>query len=91
MPTYGTTARYALRKLLGSNVMSDIDAGIGALADDIDGKMVGYSSGPIGSRPTSTTGTPGIAGRQYRATDAASTSSSRTSGPAGSNCNAASS
>lgn len=69
MPTYDSSDRYALRALTGVNVGSDIDAGFTALRDDISAKMVGYSSGPIGSRPTSTVGTPGIAGRRYRATD----------------------
>lgn len=69
MATFGLTAQYALRKLLGTNVISDIDAGFEALANDIDSKMVGYSEGPINSRPTSTSGTPGIKGRLYRATD----------------------
>lgn len=69
MPTFGTTAKYALRRLTGSNPVQDIDAGFQALAEDIDGKMVGYSEGPIDSRPMSTGGTPGIAGREYFATD----------------------
>lgn len=68
-PSYGTTAKHALRKLLGSNVVSDIDAGFGALADDLDGLIVAYSQGTLASRPTSTGGSPGKQGRVYRATD----------------------
>jgi microcystin-dependent protein len=68
MPFTNTT-KYLLRKLTGASLVSDIDAGFEALADDIDGKMVGISEGPIGSRPTSTGGSPGILGRLYRATD----------------------
>jgi hypothetical protein len=69
LPTYTNTAKYLLRKLTGSNLISDVDAGIAALADDIDSKFAGYSSGPLASRPVSTGGTPGITGRRYRATD----------------------
>lgn len=70
MPTYTNTAKYLLRKLTGANLVSDVDAGIAALADDIDGNMAGYSQGVLASRPVSTGGTPGIAGRFYRAIDA---------------------
>jgi microcystin-dependent protein len=66
---FTTTAKYLLRKMTGASLARDIDDGFAALADDIDGKMVGISEGPIGSRPTSTPGTPGILGRLYRATD----------------------
>lgn len=67
--SYGTTAKYALRKLLGSNVVSDIDAGFDALATDLDGLIVSYSQGTLAARPTSTGGSPGKQGRLYRATD----------------------
>lgn len=69
MATFTTTAKHALRWLTGANVGSDIDAGFQALAEDLDSKIVAYSSGPLGSRPTSTLGSPGVAGRQYYATD----------------------
>lgn len=70
MPTYSTSgSKYGLRALTGANVGSDIDAGFAALRDDIDANFGGYSQGTLASRPTSTTGTPGIAGRTYRATD----------------------
>lgn len=64
MASYGNTARYALRKLLGTSLVSEVDDGIAALADDIDAAMVGYSQGPLGSRPAA-----GVAGRRYRAMD----------------------
>lgn len=73
MPTYDTSDRYGLRALTGANVGSDIDAGFDALRDDVSATFAGYSEGPIGSRPTSTPGTPGIAGRRYRATDTSQT------------------
>lgn len=69
MPTYDTSGNYGLRALTGTNVGSDIDAGFAALRDDVKAIIVGYSAGPLGSRPTSTVGSPGIAGRRYRATD----------------------
>lgn len=71
MPTYTNTAKYLLRKLTGSNLISDVDAGIAALADDVDSKFAGYSEGVVASRPVSTGGTPGIGGRRYRPTDQA--------------------
>jgi microcystin-dependent protein len=67
--SYATTARYALRKLLGSSLISDIDEGFASLADDIDAVMVGFTSGAIADLPASTPGDPGIAGREYYATD----------------------
>jgi hypothetical protein len=65
MATFTTTAKYALRWLTGSNLISDIDAGFQALAEDIDGSMAGYTSGTLASLPAA-----GKAGRIYRATDA---------------------
>ena len=69
MPTFLNTAKYALRKLTGANLISDIDAGFQALADDVDTNMAGWATGPLASRPTSTGGSPGKAGRFYYATD----------------------
>lgn len=69
MPTFTQTAKYALRWLTGANVISDIDAGFQALAEDVDSKFAGISAGPLASRPTSSAGTPGIVGRFYLATD----------------------
>jgi hypothetical protein len=42
---YTTTTNFALKKIKGSNKVSDIDDGIGALADQIDSTMVGFQSG----------------------------------------------
>jgi hypothetical protein len=66
---YGTTAKWALRKLLGTSLVSDIDAGFAALADDIDPLLSPFSQGTLASRPVSTPGSPGKSGRVYRATD----------------------
>lgn len=38
-PSYGTTSRRALRYLLGSNKVKDIDSGFQALAEDADAKL----------------------------------------------------
>lgn len=67
--TFTTTTKWALRKLVGSNLVSDIDAGFSALADDVDSKLTPHTSGLLSARPTSTVGTPGKDGRTYRATD----------------------
>lgn len=70
MPNWDTpTSRYALKRLLGTTVIKEIDDAQRAFADDLDAKMVGYSEGLAANRPTSTVGTPGVAGRHYRATD----------------------
>lgn len=66
MATYTNTAKYALRWLTGSNLVSDIDAGFQSLAEDIDSKMAGYAEGTAASRPAA-----GVAGRLYGATDIA--------------------
>lgn len=68
-PTYDTTTKHALRSLQGSNLVSDIDAGFAALADDLDGIVAVDDQGTFASRPTSTPGTPGVPGRYYYATD----------------------
>jgi hypothetical protein len=64
MATFTTTTKYALRWLTGGNLISDIDAGFQALAEDIDANMAGYSSGTQAARPAA-----GVAGRLYRSTD----------------------
>lgn len=70
MPSYGNTSIWALRKLLGTSNANDIDAGIAALADDVDTKLTPASSGTLAARPVSTVGSPsGKAGRTYRTTD----------------------
>jgi hypothetical protein len=68
MPTFTTTAKHALRRLSGSNAILDVDAGFEALADDIDAKLTPYDAGLLAARPTSTSGSPGKAGRTYRVT-----------------------
>lgn len=73
MATFTTTAKHALRRLTGTSFVNEIDEGIAALADDVDAKMAAWSSGPIGNRPTSTTGSPGKAGRIYYADDTGET------------------
>lgn len=67
--TFTTTTKHALRWLTGANVISDIDAGFQALAEDIDAKLTAYSQGLLSARPTSTAGSPGVTGRHYYATD----------------------
>ncbi len=69
MATFTTTTKWALRWLTGSNAVSDIDAGFQALAEDIDPKLTPFDQGALASRPDSTPGSPGVAGRFYRATD----------------------
>jgi hypothetical protein len=39
MPNYGNTTFRGLRKLLGNNPISDVDAGFAALADDVDAQF----------------------------------------------------
>lgn len=68
-PTFTTTTKWALRKLAGTNVVSDIDAGFDALGEDLDSKLTPYTQGLFADRPVSTSGTPGKAGRFYRSTD----------------------
>lgn len=67
--TFTTTTKHALRWLTGANVISDIDAGFQALAEDIDAKLTAYSQGLLSARPTSTAGSPGVTGRHFFATD----------------------
>jgi hypothetical protein len=63
-PSYTTTARNALRALLNTSKIEDVDAGFNALASDIDTKMLGYLSGTTAARPAA-----GIENRLYKATD----------------------
>lgn len=62
--TFGTTARNALRFLKGTSLVSDVDEGFEALANDVDSKMASYSQGTLGARPPA-----GQANRFYKATD----------------------
>lgn len=64
MATYTTTTKWLLRKITGSSDRSEIDDGIGALADDIDSRMAGYAEGTLAAIPGA-----GKAGRFYRTTD----------------------
>lgn len=68
---FTTTVRYALRKMTGATDANTIDDGFAALADDVDAKLTPYDTGTLASRPTSTLGSPGKAGRTYRSTDKA--------------------
>lgn len=63
------TTKYAIPTLAGTTLARDIDTEVNAGLTAIDGKMVGYSEGVLASRPTSTGGTPGVAGRIYGVTD----------------------
>src|SRR4051794_1979531 len=64
------TANYSIPTIDGS--ADTIDTGddqINAALTAIDAAMVGFASGTFAGRPTSSVGTPGIAGRRYYATD----------------------
>lgn len=63
------TTKYGLTYIDANHDINDGPADINATLDQVDSKMVGYSSGTLGARPPSTGGSPGIAGRRYRATD----------------------
>jgi hypothetical protein len=69
MASYGTTTKHALRKLLGSSNVNEIDTGFAALADDLDALIAVADAGLLSSRPTSSGGSPGKAGRLYYAGD----------------------
>lgn len=66
MATFSTTAKYALRWLPGTNLVSDVDAGFQALAEDVDAAFAGYAEGTFAGMPAA-----GKAGRLYRCTDTA--------------------
>jgi microcystin-dependent protein len=64
--TYGTpTTNYALPKIDGSSDVSDVDQGIGDLADAVDANMAGRSAGTLAARA----GVTPTDGKFYRATD----------------------
>lgn len=67
--TYDTSDRYALRALTGSSAVSDIDEGFAFLRDDVSAKLTPFDAGARSSRPRSTAGVQGIAGRTYRSAD----------------------
>lgn len=54
MPSYATTPKYLLRKLLGSDLVADIDAGFDALATDVEANFTGYKSGTGAARGSQT-------------------------------------
>jgi len=63
--TYTTpTTNYALPKIDGSSDISDVDQGIGDLADAVDSKMTGRASGTLAARPATAPD-----GQLYRTTD----------------------
>jgi hypothetical protein len=62
--SFATTARFALRMLLGNSKVSDIDEGFAALAEDVASKMMGFSADTLAKRPAA-----GITNRLFRATD----------------------
>jgi hypothetical protein len=64
-----TTALWALPFPESSDPVQAGASDIEALAEDVSALLTPYDDGAIGSRPTSTPGSPGIAGRTYRATD----------------------
>ncbi len=68
-PIYNTPGRYGVRRLAGSSLASDIDAGFDAGLGDIEGLMATDSQGTLAARPVSSPGTPGKIGRYYYATD----------------------
>lgn len=62
--TFVTTVRNKLRAITGTSLVSDIDEGMKALADDVDTKMASWSEGTFAARPAA-----GQANRFYKATD----------------------
>jgi hypothetical protein len=69
MPDYNTDGRHGLRALEGTSAVQEIDEGFAALRDDVDDIIATDDQGALASRPVSTVGTPGKAGRYYWATD----------------------
>jgi hypothetical protein len=65
----GNTSIHALPWPPGTDPITQGDDAIKALADAVDPKLTPYSQGTLASRPISTAGSPGKAGRLYYATD----------------------
>lgn len=65
----GTTTKWALPYSTGSDLINTIDNTDLAKATLLDGLLTPYDAGAFASRPVSTAGTPGKAGREYYATD----------------------
>lgn len=53
-PSYNTTALNALRWLPGGNLISDIDAGFQALAEDVDARLGGHGYAEVNTSQTTT-------------------------------------
>jgi hypothetical protein len=67
--SFTTGAKWALKAITGSSLISDVDAWAGDFRDQIEALVAAVFSGPLGSLPTSSTGTPGKFGRLYYATN----------------------
>lgn len=63
------TSRMGLQAVAGADAANTIDTTGQTLASAIDSQTAIFSQGVVGSRPTSTPGTPGKTGRFYYATD----------------------
>lgn len=64
------TTKYQIPTMDGSaDLARDIDTLVNNALAAVDSKMAGYSEGTLASRPVSTGGSPGIAGRVYRVTN----------------------
>lgn len=71
MASYNTSGRYGLRALTGGSLVEEIDDGFAALRNDLDAIIATAYTGPLGSRPPVSVGTPGKLGRfYYNTTDA---------------------
>jgi hypothetical protein len=65
----GTTPKHGLPFMQGSDIANTIDDTNQAQMLAIENTFASYSAGLLSARPVSTGGSPGIAGRRYRATD----------------------
>lgn len=65
------TAKWSIPFLEGTDIGDQIDDIDQAKAELLDDLLTPFQSDSLASRPVSTPGTPGIAGRTYRATDGA--------------------
>lgn len=67
--TYGPTPRLGLVAPVGTEQINQGDDSLRTLVDRLDAVLAPFSFGLLSARPPSTSGTPGIQGRRYRATD----------------------
>lgn len=65
----GVTAKWAIPYVHGTDLISDMDTYSEALADLLDPLLTPHDAGVLSSRPVSTPGSPGKAGRTFYATD----------------------